>query len=195
MLVIRTSIPGRKRKSARSSSASPGRARRTLPPRSLLDTYRLSDPKKKSAYDRFGIVDDDTASQSADPSLSLTSNLGWFGTLLFYSTLCVGLPVVVFSQMSGVFSSKEDQVETAFGQAKSLHGDLMALYEYAHFGSATLDCAQLYLALGKWELDDVSVICVSMQGLSTRIHCPLCALLNTPATLSCTDLILHGNHL
>lgn len=60
--------------------------------------------------------------------------------------------------MSGVFSSKEDQVETAFGQAKSLHGDLMALYEYAHFGSATLDCAQLYLALGKWELDDQAAI-------------------------------------
>merc|ERR1712166_56334 len=118
----------------------------------------LADPKKKSAYDRFGIVDDDTASQQADPTMSLTWHLGWFGSLVFYSTLCVGFPITLVYNYASGLKSTEDQVSCAVSSAKSLHGDLLALYEYPHFGSATLDCAQLYLALGKWELDDQASI-------------------------------------
>lgn len=123
----------------------------------------LSDPKKKSAYDRFGIVEHDEGSQP-NRSMSATSHLGWFGTLLFYSTLCLGLPVCLVYKYGWMLKSQEDTIEAAVTTSKSIHHDLMALYEYSHFGSVTLDCAELYLALGKWELDDQAAILKQMPG-------------------------------
>jgi curved DNA-binding protein CbpA len=111
----------------------------------------LSDPKKKSKYDRFGIVDTD---EQADDELGITGHLGWFGLGLFYSTLGISLPVTLLYNYGHKLKSAEDRLEGAIGSARSLHNDMMALYEYSHYGPATLDFAELYLNIAKWELDD-----------------------------------------
>eukprot|EP00656_Telonema_subtile_P018782 TRINITY_DN20194_c0_g1_i1.p1 TRINITY_DN20194_c0_g1~~TRINITY_DN20194_c0_g1_i1.p1 ORF type:complete len:348 (-),score=94.01 TRINITY_DN20194_c0_g1_i1:133-1176(-) len=117
----------------------------------------LTDPKKKSAYDRFGVVDKEET-KGEDEQNVITGHLGWLSAILFYATLGLGLPVALIYNYGHIVKSEEDRMETAVSSAKSLHEDLLALYQYGHFGSATLDCAELYLNLGKWELIDQAAV-------------------------------------
>ena len=54
--------------------------------------------------------------------------------------------------------------------------DMIALYEYSHYGSATLDCVELYLRAAKWELEDVT-----LPKLSAQTKCVVMLLLHATA--------------
>jgi hypothetical protein len=112
----------------------------------------LSDPKKRAKFERYGTIETEELTETA--SISLTSQLGWFTTCLFYTLLFVGMPVCTIYNFAHLVKSSDDQLATATSNADSIHKDMMALYEYKHHGTATLDCAELYLRAARWELDD-----------------------------------------
>eukprot|EP00658_Telonema_sp_P-2_P050420 TRINITY_DN3845_c0_g1_i2.p1 TRINITY_DN3845_c0_g1~~TRINITY_DN3845_c0_g1_i2.p1 ORF type:complete len:367 (-),score=94.90 TRINITY_DN3845_c0_g1_i2:330-1298(-) len=134
----------------------------------------LSDPKKKSKYDKYGIVETDET-LAPEASMSPTSHLSWFSSLLFYGTLGLGLPVSMVYNFAHLCKGKEDCINTATRTAQSLHRDMLALYKYQHLGSATLDCAEMYLRLCKWELDDQQQI---VKGVGSTRSAKLASLAN-----------------
>lgn len=112
----------------------------------------LSDPKKRAKFERYGTVETEELADSGP--ISVTSQLGWFTTSLFYTLVFVAMPISTLYHYAHLVKSSEDRLSTAVSNAESIHKDMIALYEYSHYGSATLDCVELYLRAAKWELED-----------------------------------------
>ena len=101
----------------------------------MLFCDSLSDPKKRAKFERYGTIETEelvlihsphyvhilTALQADSGPISVTSQLGWFTTSLFYTLVFVAMPMSTVYHYAHLVKSSEDRLSTAVSNAESIH--------------------------------------------------------------------------